>query len=215
VRAKVACLRVEQGDPDAASLARRLHALSIGHLERARVRLVLIGGLPGTGKSTVAAAVADRTGWRVLRSDEERLRQQGPPGRGGASPGYATGRYGGDQRDRVYAALLASAMREMQQGESVVIDASWGSAAHREAARLAAGAARADVVEVRCDAPPPVAERRILARLAAGADPSEATPGIVRRMAAETDPWPEAARLGTDGPLEDTVEAALALLGPA
>jgi aminoglycoside phosphotransferase family enzyme/predicted kinase len=215
VRAKVACLRAEQGDRGASSVARRLHALAVGHLERARVRLVLVGGLPGTGKSTVAAALADRTGWRVLRSDEERLRLLGPPRRAGAAPIYGAGRYADEHRDRVYAALLADAVQEMVHGQSVVLDASWGSDVHREAARLAARAARADVVELRCDAPPAVTERRILARRATGVDPSEATPEIVGRMAAEADPWPEARRLPTDGALDDTVEAALPLVGPA
>ncbi len=51
VRSKVAALRSEQGgDPDAATRARRLHALALAHLERAQVRMVLVGGAPGTGK---------------------------------------------------------------------------------------------------------------------------------------------------------------------
>ena len=34
--------------------------------------LTLVGGDPGAGKSTLAAGIADRTGWTVLRSDEVR-----------------------------------------------------------------------------------------------------------------------------------------------
>src|SRR5207248_5092618 len=72
VRCKVACLRHRQGDDGGADAARGLLDLTARHLEAARVRLVLVGGLPGTGKSTVAAALADATGWVVLRSDEVR-----------------------------------------------------------------------------------------------------------------------------------------------
>jgi aminoglycoside phosphotransferase family enzyme len=59
VRAKVECLRHEQGDPEAADRARRLLALALDRLRAARVRLVLVGGLPGSGKSTLATALAD------------------------------------------------------------------------------------------------------------------------------------------------------------
>jgi len=72
VRCKVACFRHAQGDAAAAGASRALLDLAARHLEAARVRLVLVGGLPGTGKSTLAAALADATGWSVLRSDEVR-----------------------------------------------------------------------------------------------------------------------------------------------
>ena len=69
VRSKVAALRSVQGDAQAAARARALHGLALEHLERARVRLVLVGGAPGTGKSTVAAGLAEATGWTVLATD--------------------------------------------------------------------------------------------------------------------------------------------------
>jgi len=72
VRAKIACLRHAQGDPDAANEAAMLLTLAVRHLERGRVRMVLVGGLPGTGKTTVGTALADATGWSLLRSDEVR-----------------------------------------------------------------------------------------------------------------------------------------------
>ena len=62
VRAKLACLRVEQGDEDSRNLARQLHQLALDHLRQAQVTLVLIGGLPGSGKSTVAAEIAAHPG---------------------------------------------------------------------------------------------------------------------------------------------------------
>ena len=61
VRAAVTCLRVDQGGGDAEE-ARDLLDLVDRHLQDARVRLVLVGGLPGTGKTTVAGGVADRWG---------------------------------------------------------------------------------------------------------------------------------------------------------
>ena len=70
VRAKVRCIRGAQGDPDAGEQARRLADLAYRHLRRGRVRLVLVGGLPGTGKSTLAGRLAAAEDGRVLlRSD--------------------------------------------------------------------------------------------------------------------------------------------------
>jgi hypothetical protein len=57
IRSKVACVRATQGDADAGATARLLLALAHGHVRRARVRLVLVGGAPGMGKSRGAGPV--------------------------------------------------------------------------------------------------------------------------------------------------------------
>ncbi|HVL06834.1 MAG TPA: hypothetical protein VM388_12670 [Acidimicrobiales bacterium] len=49
VRTKVGCLRWSQGEADSREAARRLLRLCLDHSRRARVRLVLVGGPPGTG----------------------------------------------------------------------------------------------------------------------------------------------------------------------
>jgi len=223
VRAKVTSLRHAQGDAAAAPLARRLHGLALAHLERSRVRLVLVGGAPGTGKSTVAAALAERIGWTVLSSDALRAgvaggTAGGAAGVAGASGGpdpYGEGRYAPERRAGVYASLLEGAAGLLALGEPVILDASWGDAARREAARSLARSAHADVVELRCEAPETLTARRIAERLAAGRGPSEATPEIARRLAADADRWPEASPLPTDRALEATVDAALAHVGAA
>lgn len=215
VRAKVACLRHAQGDEGAAGRATRLHALAQDHLERGRVRMVLVGGTPGTGKSTLAAGLAARTGWSVLRSDEVRDRvavsATVPPG----PAAYGEGRYLASRRRRVYRELIDAAVDRLGLGESVILDASWGAAADRRAAREAAATARAPVLELRCTVPREVAWRRIAARAQTGGDPSEATPEIASRMAAEADTWPRAAVVDTDGPPSRSVAAALRLVGPS
>ena len=54
VRSKVNCLRAEQDAEGAAAEAVGLLGMSLTHLRAARPRLVLVGGAPGTGKSTTA-----------------------------------------------------------------------------------------------------------------------------------------------------------------
>jgi uncharacterized protein len=212
VRAKVACLRRAQGDERAGAEARRLHGLCLRHLERARVRLVLVGGAPGTGKSTIAARVAERLGWTVLRSDAMRRSLHGAPDFGGAPAAYGEGRYSPERRAEVYAALLDDARRRLALGESVIIDASWSALAVRERAREVAEATRSELVEIRCSAPAEVGQRRIADRAARGEDPSEATPEIARRLAVDADPWARASALDTNRPLADTLADALRLV---
>ncbi len=192
--------------------ARRLHALCLRHLERARVRLVLVGGAPGTGKSTVAAGVAERLGWTVLRSDAMRRSLHGVPDPRAEPAAFGEGRYSPERRAEVYAALLGDARSRLALGESVIIDASWSAAAARERAREVAEATRSELVEIRCCAPAEVGQRRIVDRAARVEDPSEATPEIARRLAADADPWPRASALDTDRPLADTLTDALRLV---
>jgi len=206
VRAKVSALRWTQGDADAADAAAGLLQLALQHMEEARVRLVLVGGLPGTGKSTLAAALGERLPVVVLRTDE--VRDQLAP-RTGEQP-YGEGRYSPRQVAATYDELLAQARTLLEHGESVVLDASWSSAAARARAREVAAATSTDLVELRCEAPADVALGRLQQRRAAGRDPSEATPDVARQMAARFDPWPEARAVDTTQPREASVAAAMA-----
>ena len=173
---------------------------------------MLVGGAPGTGKSTVAAGLAERTGWTVLRSDAMRRSLLGPADHRDDAP-YSEGRYSPERRAEVYAALVEDAGRRLGLGESVILDASWSALAARERAREVAESTRSELVEIRCDAPAAVGRTRIADRAARGDDPSEATPEIARRLAADADPWPEAGALDTDRSLADTLADALRLVG--
>ncbi|MBO0728967.1 MAG: AAA family ATPase [Acidimicrobiaceae bacterium] len=208
VRAKVACLRHDQGDPAASAEAAALLGLSHRHLDRGAPRLVLVGGLPGTGKSTLAAALADRLGYAVLSTDE--LRHQLEPGGGG--DGYRTGLYRPEVTAATYRALLDQAGRALAMGELVILDASWSDARWRRQAAETAAHRDATLVELVCEVPAPIAEERIRLRRAAGAGASDATAAIARRMAADADPWPTAHRVETAGPVDDAVAAAMDLV---
>lgn len=213
VRAKVACLRHEQGDGEAAGAARQLLALCRAHLEQGRVRLVLVGGLPGTGKSTLAAGLADRLGWAALRSDEIRKDLAGVP-RGQYAPApYGEGLYQPHITDEVYRTLMERAREALELGEPIILDASWSDAHWRAEAAEVARATSSDLVEFRCEAPLDVAISRIRGRAARGGDPSDATPEVAAAMAAAADPWPTAAAVDTSGEPREALEQALYVLG--
>src|SRR5690606_13262563 len=135
VRAKVSAIRAAQGHERAGDEARRLLALALRHLEAARVRLVLVGGLPGTGKSTLARALGDALEATVLRSDEVRKELAGLPADAPAPAGYGEGIYSAAATAETYRELLSRAEIALGMGEIVVLDASWSDRTHRDLAR--------------------------------------------------------------------------------
>nr|MBO2501665.1 gluconate kinase [Thermoanaerobacterales bacterium] len=180
-----------------------------------RVRLVLVGGLPGTGKSTVARALGDALEATVLRSDEVRKELAGLPADAPAPAGYGQGIYSAAATAETYRELLARAEVALGMGEIVVLDASWSDRAQRDLARAVAHRTHAEVVELRCEVDPAVAAERIRARAERGGDPSDATPEIAAAMAARADPWPEAVPISTAEDVSVTVARALDALDAA
>ncbi len=209
VRAKVSCIRARQGAPDAARQARKLAAIALGHLRRGRVRLVLVGGLPGTGKSTLAGKLADtEDGWVLLRSDAVRKELAGLPAGARVPAGLFEGHYDAQATDATYAELLRRARHALERGENVVLDASWSTAAYRTAAASLAEQTATDLVELRCVTSPEVAAARIARRAAAGEDPSDATLAVHQALAARAQPWPTAGVIQTAVPISEALLAA-------
>lgn len=211
VRAKVACLRHAQGDPQAAELAREYADLTLAHLRFGRVRLVLVGGEPGTGKSTIAGGLADRLGATLLQSDRLRKELAGLTPARRPAEGYREGLYDSSHTNATYAELARRAGELLALGETVVLDASWNAAPHRALAAAAAARTSSPLVAIRCVAPETTAAQRITARAGALSD---ATPEIARRMAADADPWPEAHPLPTTGTPAESLARAVACLLP-
>ncbi len=214
VRAKVACIQAGQGEPHAAAQARQLTAMTLRHLRAGAVTLVLIGGLPATGKSVIAGALADRLGFTVLNSDRIRKELAGvSPGERSAA-GYGGGIYAPQWTERTYRELISRAARLLAMGESVILDASWLSARQRGAALAAAEAAGADPVQLRCVAPVRLTAQR-MSRRTDGV--SDAYPEVAALMAAAQEPWPEAVVIDTseDEPITGPAGDELAeLTGP-
>ena len=219
VRAEVACVRAAQraaaraGDGE----ARALLELAAAHLRQGRVVLVVMTGLPGAGKSTLARAVGERSRWPVLRSDEVR-RELVAPGSGDPLLAAAyPGAYDVEVTERTYATLLERAEAALVQGQPVVVDATFGASAHRRAAEATARRAVADLVVLQCAAPRQVREERLSARARRGEDVSGAEAAVARAMeeAGADAPWAGAHALDTTGDERSSLEAALALVGSA
>ncbi len=206
VRAKVDCVRYRQGERRAAASAVRHVDIALRHLAAGAVRLVLVGGLPGTGKSTIARRVATATGAILLSSDHIRAAHRARGGLVGPSVEYGAGAYTPAAREHVYAMMRAEARPLLASGRSVVLDASWIDDAQRRRARRLAADTSVDLLEICCSAPISVVAARICERT--GSE-SEATPAVATAMAADRDPWPGAEVLDTTASVDETVEVAL------
>ncbi|WP_243867000.1 AAA family ATPase [Actinophytocola oryzae] len=211
VRVKVACLRHAQGDASAADEARLYADIAVRHLRRGAVRLVLVGGLPGSGKTTIGGLLADRLGAVLLSSDRLRKELAGLDPGHHANAAYRDGIYTREHTTRTYAELLRRAGELLARGESVVLDASWSAEAERLLARDVAKRTSSGLVELRCAAPTAVTEARLRGRTGSLSD---ADPAIAQAMAAAADPWPDAVAVDTsDTPASALAEATRLVLG--
>lgn len=211
VRAKVAAVRWSQGDTPSGPAAAQLLAMCHDHLRRARVRLVLVGGHPGTGKSTVARGIAAPLDALVLRSDEVRKSLAGLDPTTPSPAVVNQGLYRPAMTDATYTELLARARAALELGRTVVLDATWRDRRWRRTAAGVAAAVSADLIELRCATPVDVALERVRRR--AGTDASDADEEVTRALSADFGPWTTATNVDTSGHAEAAVAYALAAAG--
>ncbi len=209
VRAKVEAIRHAQGEPGAAPALASYHQLCRHHLERGQLTLVLVGGSPGTGKTTVAGQLSNALGYAVLSTDELRKDLAGRPHLVHERTAPGSGIYSDEMSDRTYGELLRRAGLLIERGESVVLDASWSRAEHRVEARALADTLGARLVELECVLGQELARHRIETRLADGRDPSDARPELLSDLRARQQPWPEATPIETRGPAAHVLAAVL------
>ena len=175
----------------AAAEAAGLAQAALAYLEPAAARLVAVGGLMGTGKSTLARALAPELGAApgavVLRSDEIRKRLCGALPEEHLPPAA----YRAEMGARVNATLVASAREALAAGQAVVLDATFLDPALREAAERLAREAGVPFTGLWLSAPAAVLEARVAARTG---DASDADVGVLRRALASAPaapPWME------------------------
>jgi len=214
VRAKVTALRHDQGDAASREVSLGLLDQVARNLDRARVRLVLVGGLSATGKTTVSRLIGTHLDAVVLRSDVIRKELAGLDPVTDASADVDSGLYTRENTDATYAEMLRRARIALSLGTSVVLDATWLVESRRVEARRLADEASADVIEIECCADPAVLLRRIISRREQGGDASDATPAVLDEQLHRRAEWPSAQVIDTtDGTLPDT-EHLERLVGP-
>jgi uncharacterized protein len=148
--------------------------------------VVAIGGLPATGKSTLARALAPRLGAEpgalVLRSDEIRKRRHGvaPEER------LPQSAYAETESEAVFATLTAMAKEAATGGHAVIADGMFMRPHQRAAVEHAAAAAGVPFLGVWLSAPITALEARLSARYG---DASDATVSVLHAAARQDPGW--------------------------
>lgn len=202
VRAAVSALGESQGLAESAANAYDFGQQALRHLSAAVVRMLVVGGPPGSGKTTLARSLADELGWTHIESDAVRATRS-PSG---------PDRYSPQEKTKIYSEMLDQARRCLSFGQSVILDATWGQASHRAAATEIAAQTATDLLTMRCQLPASIAVQRVGHRLAGGLDQSEADERIARELAQDFEPWHADLPVSTQASAQDCARDALALL---
>jgi aminoglycoside phosphotransferase family enzyme/predicted kinase len=171
VRIKVDCFRTLNdsiGSHERARLERQIQRymqLAYGYvLKFVRPTIWVVFGLPASGKSTIATALAHHLMIESFNSD--RIRKQLydlDPTQSGVAD-YGSGIYTHEATSLTYGKLMLSAQQVVKAGNSVILDAQFGRRnQRREAVRLAEDV-DANVIFIECRAPDKLLVQRLAAR---------------------------------------------------
>ena len=173
IRAKAAAYQAQSAQ------ARRYFDLARSFMERSAPALIAIGGLSGTGKTTLGRALAPGVGAApgavLLRSDVERKRVFAV----GETQPLPESAYSAQVTDTVYRTLVKKARTALRAGHSVILDAVHGKHEERAAARAVAEQTGAEFVGIWLSAP----EETLVARVESREDDaSDASAAVVRKQ---------------------------------
>ena len=171
VRAKVLDFRLDDPrleTPEAERIAHEARAyfdLAYAYTGQfARPVLLVSMGLPSSGKTTLAHALAGRLARVHLSSDVVRKRLAGLRPIAHQFDGFERGLYSRSMSRRVHAVLRRKAARWPRRGQSIVLDATYGQPAERAAVRQLARRRGARLQVILCRADESVLRARLAAR---------------------------------------------------
>jgi predicted kinase len=195
VRGKIACLRAEGAREGARASARR-EAAAYFQLAAAYdlgPALILTCGLPATGKSWTARALASRWGAAWLQSDVRRKSLAGLPPTGPGDPRRRVGLYSDAMTGLTYGSLRDRAAELLDQGRGVVVDATFSRAGQRAPFLELARARRVPVYVLHLDASEAAVRERLGERTRDPTDPSDADLDVYLRARESFEPPGEVA----------------------
>ena len=168
--------------------------------------LVLVSGLPGSGKSHFSRELCSR--YPLAHLDSDALRKAL----------FARPNHGAAESARLFAAIHALLERLLSRGVSAILDATSLKEIHRQPLYEIAERTGSRLIIVLTEAPADVARERLEARAGGGEpeDASEATPAVYDRMKNEVEPIKRPhMRVDTSKDIGAAIEAVLQLIAVA
>jgi uncharacterized protein len=194
VRAKVNAIHAAESGLDAAERRHcdaeleRYLALATRLRHRGRPGLILMHGVSGTGKTFISTEILQRLGAIRLRSDIERKRMIGlaPDVRPDAE--QLASLYSPEGIRAVYRRLLMQAETLLQQGQTVIVDATFLTRDQRRPFQLLAGRLGAGFAIVACSAETDLLRERLAGRSQKGTDASDAGTTVMEGQLSQVEP---------------------------
>jgi aminoglycoside phosphotransferase family enzyme/adenylate kinase family enzyme len=213
VRGKVESLRSlerEVGAADnerAGQLARSYFELAWRYARGASPALIVVCGLSGTGKSTVARMLRHRKGFEIINSDRVRKRLAAVSAHEHVRADYGADIYSDRFTTITYDAMLDEAESLLSEGRGAILDATFKASAKRQRSLAIAARHGVPVLFVECVVSEDEAIRRLERRASIHGEVSDATPEVYQRQRAEFEPLGEIAarnhlRIDTTRPRE-------------
>ena len=146
-------------------LARYYTELFSRDLRAPKPLLLVVSGLTGTGKSTVAQKLAVDYHAEQINTDVVRKQQAGIEQFERHHDGFHAGLYTPDNIDRTYEQVMSLAAQHLRKKENVVLDATFQKKTYRDMARAVAAKHHATLVFLECTCPDEVVKQRLIERL--------------------------------------------------
>jgi len=225
VRGKVESFRFKDaGIPQVEKQAAKEKAMSYFRLARGYIlrqklfpALVAVCGLSGSGKSTIAAALARELGLELFSSDRIRKELAGVPLQQHSPDEYGSGLYTAAASEATYRELLARADRALAAGRRVIIDATCQKRGVRESLHRLAASHGVPLYLFVAAAPEEVIRGRLAEREQQGTSISDGRWEIYLRQREEFEPVLASERvsvtLDSSAPLDEIVDIILGAMG--
>jgi uncharacterized protein len=171
VRAKVTSFQLDEAEvaatqrKEAQEAASSLFTLAASYAQSpTQPVVIMLGGVMGTGKSTLARALQRELGWELISSDALRKHLARLDPRHPQADAFNQGLYSPQWTIRTYHALNERVMALLRDRRSMILDASFIRRADRRVVADSALAAGASAIFIECSCPREVALQRLALR---------------------------------------------------